>query len=748
MFTIESNQIPEDKNNNFETMSDEEFYSSCAERYKKPETENNLPYKTVTFKKGERGLYSDDLNKIALIDKDVNNSEVEVGVPYLVQVIRDTRPNEEHQGAIILKIVKQATSKDIIKNKETKIELEQLKFIQSKNNPNEVVNRDLGRVTLIDKNSIIKVQAGDSWIGRVEIKNKINIFKPVIKAEKWKDYSIKVSATLDDLYVIEEINFGLNVERNRIIFLTDENIQDILKNFNNFDASILTESLNRQKNRRTQLQIKQEEYEKAEMQAKEWAWQEYMKNNVTVENVLDQNKNHYYKVKVGDEWCDVDFKTNFKNKDLIDWRELVPQFACEIATNEQFFLTCLKQFEKIDIKFEDFKNLVPEKDFVVEKQGDLSQQYCAIEQFRKLDCQEENVDLPYVNGKLIFDPRLFSVYHFDLDFGSHKADPSGENTYRIKYGLQSEKLKYTNLINGLPESIANRVKNIIEAYVNILTKPQELSMEVEVANWVDNYNLKLDEIKKLNFAKRKELLKLPIEGNAETKILKERLVLSEKEFKDLLKFLPVEKFAKINGDHSLSYFGLPFKRVQHYEKKYYHRSGLSSEVPVIGKYDIVFKDMTSEQISFWLDSHRDYFDKLIAEVDVSELNNKLPVLDKTIEDEINHRCKLMGAVRQTNSTHGFNLAVNKNILNLLVNLTDDFSELNILVENINSGMTTDFINVQEIFEFLKEKQWPVREQIKNILQRGGLDENKVNLLKNEVKPKNLSKDEELPFKAI
>jgi hypothetical protein len=747
MFTIESNQLPETENNNFAAMSDKEFYWSCAERYKKPETENNLPYKTVTFKQGERGLYSDDLKKIALIDKDSNNSEVEVGVPYLVQVIRDTKPDVERGGAIILKIIKMATCQDIIKNEETKEELHQFTFTKSANNPDEVVNKDLG-VTLVDKKSMFKIQPKESWIGRVENKGKINIFKPITMAEKWKDYSILVSADTDNLYVEEVNRLGLKVEQNRIIYLTDENIQDVIKNFDSFDGAVLTESLNRQKNREAQAKIRQEEYKQAETKAKEWAWQEYMKNDVKVERVDDQNNYSYYKVKIDGIWHDVNFRTEVKTSTEIDWRELVPRFACEIATNEQYFLERLRQFENINIKFEDFTDLVPKKDFVVEKQDGLSGACCAFEQFRKMNCEEKIVDLPYVNGKLIFDPRLFAVSHFDFDYGLHKADSTAEDTYRVLYGLRSEELNYTNVIKELPEHVADRIKDIIGKYVNILTQPRSLMLEVEIAEWVDNFNLKLDEIKKLSFTKRNELLKLPIESSKETKFLKERVTLSEKEFKNLLKSLPVEKFTKINGDHSLSYFGLPVKRVQHCEERYYSRSGFGSEVPVIGKYDFKFEDITPEQISYWLDSHREYFDKLMEKVDVNELNNKLPILDKTIDEEINYRCKLMGAVRHNNSIYGFDLAVNNNTLNLQVSLTDDFSDLDILVENINSGMSGDSINVQEIFEFLKEKQWPVREQIKIILQRGGLDENKVNLLKNEVKPKKLSKDEELPFKAI
>lgn len=750
MFNLENNKqtLEQGQLSKFESMSDAEFYSWCLEHYNVSEKQNNLPYKTIIFKQGGRGLYSDDLEKIVLLDKFSNDKidEITPQTPYIVEVIRDTKPDQPRQGAILVKVIKPAELKDVYKNEETKTELSQLQFYQSDKNKDEVYSREAGKITLIDKKADLKVKPKETWIGRCENKGAINVFKPLLKASDWQDYSVEMSKNAKSFFIYKNTYHGLLKRRSDILHLNDENAQDILEKFNGFDKQILWENFSREKRKEAEQILKQQEYEQAIDQAKEWAWQEYSQNNVIIEKINDKNNNYYYKVKVGETWSDVDFKITTNKDEPLDWRKFVPEQACRLVINEQDFLDSLKKFENIDINFSNIEQLIPKKEFIYEKSKNLSEECVVFDNFRKINCEKVDLNLSYLRGQLVFEPRLICRFDVDSDYGLHKDDSSANKTYRLAYALQSEKINFTDEVNKLPEHINYQVKQIIENYINSLLKPRETILEVEVAGWIEDFNSKLEQIKKMDFSSRQKLISLETANSEQKQLLENRLIMTEKEFKDLQITLPVEKFAKINDDHSLNYFGLPFKRYQHYEKKQYKNSRFLVEQPLVGEYDVVFNKMTSQQLAFWLDSNQKYFNNLQSNLDINKLADKLPKLVNSVDEEIINRCRLLQIVKNNTGLNDFVYKLNSNYLDLTVNLTDDFSDLEIVVNNIDSGMYGSLEAVTDIYKFIVEHKWFVNQQILNIFKTKGINDDQLKVL--SLKPVNIDfkADQTLPFK--
>ena len=747
MVNFETNQEPE-KENRFASMSDEEFYGWCENRYGHAEKQNFLPYKTIVFKKGDKGLYSNDLNKIALIDDHEPVEGVEVGVAYIVEIVRDTNSSEQRKGALVVKIIKPAEFEDVVKNREVTDELSQLDFHTSKRNPNECVNNSFSKVTLVERGC--RVESNETYVGRIEDMGTVNIFKPLLKACLWQKYGVETGNSEGRPLVRKSTYFGINKTGSELVFTNEDNVADVVAKLSAGDREVIIEELKRKQKREEVNEQRQQQFNEAIERATNQAWSEYMLNRVQVEEIGE--KTNTYKVKIDDNWSDVSGSEQQKivdNSNNDDWRLLIASQAVKIIKDDNFFVKQLKNNEKKDFDTEKILSLVPEKKLLGETSGSKEEIGGVINNFRQEECKKIIVNLPYIEGELVFEPILlrYDDVH-DSDFGHHRDDSTGQSSFQMVYKLQAEKITFTEAVRDLPEHISARIKQLINGRIDSLRHPASTFLQYEVAEWVADYKNKIDSLRKLTLKERIEGTKAPKSERVE--LLKEKLALTSKEFSDLQKDLPIEEYIRSNGDGSYEYFGLPVKRGQLFKTKQYTRTNMTTEIPVPGEYSYKFFDYGDEQLSFWLDSHKEYFEKMKEKRESSKNEVDLPRLDVSIAEETAKRCNEMGLKpdsRGHNGNYFFELSYGC-VLNLNVNLSDDFSKLVIDVCNLNYGFNQVVENAATIYETVVAKKWNVNDQVKKILLASGIEVNKIEKLPVKKEKQILAKDVELPFKGL
>ncbi len=743
-FESKVNQENQEETSPYEKLSDEEFYDLCRKKYEKQEV--LLNYKTITFKKNDKGFYSNDLKKIVLIDNHEANEQVVEGRPYIVEVIRDTNKNEPRKGAIIVKVIKPAEFEDMIVNEETKYDLFQIQFFKSKKDPNQLVSRDLSKPTLIDRGCTDLIHPGDEVVGRVEDKGSIFIFKPIKKAEIWRKSQASLSYLEKKPIVKESTYKGIKlVNENSLYPLVNTN-NDFVQNLNEADRLIIEEELRRQDVKYKEKERVGKLFDQALQRATDQAWIEYLNNNVLVE-VVDKNKKSY-KVKIDNDWHDVNTNTVFNRGDWqedSDWRCLIPQSALKLHGNDDYFFEQLALKENLKITESDFNDLVPDKEFLgssVDKAGEVS----FVKRFRKMDCVKVPVNLPYISGNLVFEPLLVRRDDvWDSDWGMHKDDSNGASSFVVKYKLQSEKIEFNQIVKNLPDHVSQRIKNYVNEVVNGMRDPSYHVTSYEMASWCADYDTKINSFDKLSLSERLEASK-KLTGT-DLEVFKEKMLFTDSEFEELKQKFPVDKYATPDGRGGINYFGLPVSVEQACETKHYHRSGTSVEVPVAGKYNYNFDKYQPEQLSYWLDSHQEYFNKLERDWRGKARENTLPKLDCPIREEIENRCKALNISISGYNGKEFYYYQGGDKLNLYVNLSADFSMLNVVVNNINNGLSVPLNEGRSIYKLIKDNNWKINLSVKNILIKQGIEESLLNDLL-EIDQEKLRKDQELPFKAL
>jgi hypothetical protein len=742
-------------------MSDEEFAFWCRENYDQDEKTEFLPYKTIVFKKNERGFYSNDLEKICLVDSHSEVQQVEPGQPYVVEVVKDTQPGKQ-LGALIVNIKAPATLVNIIKNRE-KFDLAQALVSRSQRDPKNWLCNDPERgrkITLVDRQTNVSLEDGATYIGHIKVREKIDIFYPALKAQKWSQKKLKYFHLTNSFYVNKVDYFGVKVINSSDYLKVDGmNQYEELTGLSTKEQKVLLEWCRRNKIEQEARAQKKELIEQALDRAENEVWQKYKNNEeIKVEYIDKKSDTFCYKVYYDSQWHDVYYGDSGKYATDVDgddnWQRYAPAVAGDLIKDNRSFLELLSKAEKIDYSETKFKESVPASVDLTQKRKDISVQVDAHDQFHQFDCKTIAVDLPYVKGSLVFEPCLLSsamAQGDDAGLYQDNDNPFGPCIFRVDYVLQAEKLEYTTLINNLPEHIASRFKKIINENIESLRVPRQTNLEYEAANWVAGFKEKIESVKSISLVKRLELSAPPNKNNFVGQLVSERLLLAERDFADLISDLPPKQFAQLDKNKKLKYFGLPVERKQAFKTIYYSRSSMRCEIPLPGEYEYVFPDFDNAQLSFWLDDHQKYFQQLKEKNKTANFISPLPILDVSIADAEEKFCQQENIKSNDFYYHDIYYSLSNGCLNLQAKINDDFSGLEVVVKNINNGFIDDFKNQEsknEVLNVLRKKQWLIKRNIVNLLKQIGASGEDLTSIKLAVEPIQIAKDEELPFLPI
>lgn len=375
-----------------------------------------------------------------------------------------------------------------------------------------------GKVVLIPKwlpNKVRnQVNDGEEWIGEIREKDRFCFLIPHIKAEEWTHTEVdleacKPVARIQKFNGIEPEPFSLQIFEPE----DPEEAREVFKNLPLEKQAILARLWNIYWRDELARQEVHEAFRQEILAAQRQAWQAYKKERVSVSGEeqrrmvgMSEEIHTWQRVVVKDEGGgEFEIDTDAREPGVEAWKrydDMKAVTAAEaylIATNDNHFVSYLREEEGIDLNLEKLDRVRPENRCI--EVGNLQAKFrnykwrpseeIAINEFREKGnfgietCEIEN---DIVSFELVFVPRLYAREPGEKEKGVERMFYSSTyrepgligddgRVYEVEYALRAGKVGFKDSFYDLPEHIRERIAEILAKKMSWLRESTLASLD-------------------------------------------------------------------------------------------------------------------------------------------------------------------------------------------------------------------------------------------------------------------------------